>query len=139
MAAHSEPQLTIPEGVETPAVFVQPIATQPIAFQPITTITNLDKEPEGLMSNILVTQPLNLSNQCIATPCDKECSTANAHPGQTITVLPEIQGKIRKQNSIALFEINLDLLTECISRSTSLPRSERTPVSDASTSKFPGS
>ncbi|KAL0277213.1 UNVERIFIED_CONTAM: hypothetical protein PYX00_004572 [Menopon gallinae] len=93
VAAHSEQHLTIPEGMETPAVLVQPIATQPITFQPITTITNLDKEPEGLMSNILVTQPLNLTNQCIATSCDKECPTVNVQPGQTITVLPEIQGQ----------------------------------------------
>lgn len=85
--------MTIPEGIEAPAVIVQPIATQQIAFQPITTLPQLNNEQECRMSNVLVTQPLNIGNQFIGTPTDKDCQGLNLQPGQRISMISDFQGE----------------------------------------------
>lgn len=84
--------MTIPEGIEAPAMFMQPIATQQITFQPITTLAQLSGEQEGDMSNVLVTQPLNIGTQIIGSSCDKDCQALNLQPGQTLQMLQEFQG-----------------------------------------------
>lgn len=85
--------MTIPEGIEAPTVIVQPIATQQIAFQPITTLPHLSNEQECHLSNVLVTQPLNIGNQFMTTPSDKDCQPLNLQPGQMISMISDFQGQ----------------------------------------------
>ncbi|KAK6639894.1 hypothetical protein RUM43_008169 [Polyplax serrata] len=79
VSTQSDPQMSIPEGVEAPAVIVQSIGAQPIAFQPVSAVA----EFEGIKQNVLVTQPINIGN--------KDSQGLPMHAAQTVAVLPETQ------------------------------------------------
>lgn len=97
VSTHSDPQMSIPEGIEAPTVLVQPIAAQQIAFQPVS-------EYDANNQNLLVTQSINLGNKIIKAPCDKECQGLPTRPGPTIAMLPEFQGNSCTLGLICLFD-----------------------------------